>query len=203
MSSGHAVQGLKPVISGYNPASLLDSDSGILLKSTGVEPDQASITAISPWRFSAEISPDMAALREGRDIDLAELIEFSKQRIETNSRKGIITLLEGVGGVMVPLNNKATVLDWMSALKIPVILVAGTYLGTISHTLTAYAAIRSKGLEVKHIILSESADNPVPTAETEAAISRFLQNVAITRLPRVDNGPSPWLNCSDLTHIIK
>ena len=52
-----------------------------------------------------------------------------------------ILLIEGVGGIMVPLDAERTVLDVMMALQLPLILVAGSYLGTISHTLTALDAL--------------------------------------------------------------
>ena len=51
--------------------------------------------------------------------------------------------IEGVGGIMVPLDGARTVLDWMAALEIPLLLVVGGYLGTISHTLTALDVLRA------------------------------------------------------------
>ena len=54
--------------------------------------------------------------------------------------------IEGVGGIMVPLDRKHTVLDWAKALGLPLIVVAGSYLGTISHTLTALRVIADAGL---------------------------------------------------------
>ena len=56
-----------------------------------------------------------------------------------------LRIWNGIGGVMVPLNRTHTTLDWMTALNLPLILVAGSYLGTISHTLTAVAAVKARG----------------------------------------------------------
>src|SRR6185312_4226156 len=93
------------------------------------------ITRISPWRFEAPLSPDMAARREGRAIDFDALVDF------TRSTASPLTLVEGVGGVMVPLDEQHTTLDWMAAVGFPVMLVTGSYLGTLSHTLTAVGAL--------------------------------------------------------------
>jgi len=66
------------VISGYNEKDLENSDSGILLNSMGIQPCHEEVQKISPWRFSAAISPDMAAQRENRHIDFEELLQFCR-----------------------------------------------------------------------------------------------------------------------------
>ncbi len=71
------------------------------------------------------------------------------------ARRGDL-LIEGVGGIMVPLDDRHTVLDWMSALRIPVLLVAGSYLGTISHTLTALHVLAQRNLDIAGVVVSES-----------------------------------------------
>ena len=193
---------LKPVISGYEECSIDSSDSGILLKSMGLEISHGNVCQISPWRFKAALSPDMAASREGRSINFAQLVEFCRTSISTNTSKDIVTLIEGVGGTMVPLDAEHTVLDWISSLKIPTILVAGTYLGTISHTLTAYKALASKGINVSNIILSQSEKSPVPMSETRATISRFLPGIDITGIGRINKTFATWKHCPDLLQIL-
>ena len=74
---------------------------------------------------------------------------------------------------MVPLDAERTVLDWMAALNIPLLLVVGGYLGTISHTLTALDVIAQRKLTVAAIVVSESERNPVELADTVASIARF------------------------------
>ena len=103
---------------------------------------------------------------------------------------------------MVPLDAEHTVLDWISSLKIPTILVAGTYLGTISHTLTAYKALASKGINVSNIILSQSEKSPVPMSETRATISRFLPGIDITGIGRINETFAPWKHCPELLQIL-
>jgi dethiobiotin synthetase len=90
-----------------------------------------------------------------------------------------VLLIEGVGGVMVPLDDRHTVLDWIAALEAPALLVVGSYLGAISHALTAEGAIRGRGLAVAGVVIDESADSPVPLDDTAQTMKRFLPH----RLP--------------------
>jgi dethiobiotin synthetase len=172
---------LKPVISGFDPEEIEESDSFHLLKSIGVPPTLANITAISPWQFKAPLSPDMAASREGRRISLSELKRFCQEQI---SQSQDFVFVEGVGGVMVPLNESTTVLDWISVLGLPAIVVVGGYLGTISHTLTTVAALASRDIEVPYVIVNESEENPVPIAETAATIKRFVPTSHVLTMSR-------------------
>jgi dethiobiotin synthetase len=62
---GRAVDALKPVVSGFDPAQLAASDPGVFLAALGRAPTAAALDRIAPWRYSAPLSPDMAARREG------------------------------------------------------------------------------------------------------------------------------------------
>ena len=126
----------------------------MLLNALGLPVTEQEIDRISPWRFRAALSPDLAAEREGRSIDVDTVIKFCQTAID--QRRDIL-LIEGVGGIMVPLDGERTVLDVMMALQLPLILVAGSYLGTISHTLTALDALFRRGMRVMAIVVSETA----------------------------------------------
>jgi dethiobiotin synthetase len=172
------VRALKPVISGFDPEDCADSDTALILDALGQPVTLPNIEAISPWRFRAPLSPDMAAAREGRTIDYGELLKFCQKENKN------VHLIEGVGGAMVPLTDTETVMDWMAGLGAPAIVVAGSYLGTISHSLTTVAAMQGRGINVAAVVVSESTDSPVPLAETVAAIARFLKGVPVVPLPR-------------------
>ena len=139
-ASGREVDALKPVMTGFDPAHPEASDAGVLLAALGRPIIAAEIARISPFRFSAPLSPDMAARRERRDIDFNALTEFSAGAAAR--AKGTL-LIEGIGGVMVPLDDRHTVLDWMVALTCPVILVTGSYLGSLSHALDEHRRART------------------------------------------------------------
>ncbi|MGB6344910.1 MAG: dethiobiotin synthase [Xanthobacteraceae bacterium] len=171
---GRLVDAIKPVVSGYDPAQSAASDPGILLSALGLPVTESEIDRISPWRFRAALSPDLAAEREGRRIDVDTVVKYCQTAID---RRRDILLIEGAGGIMVPLDGERTILDVMMALQLPLILVAGSYLGTISHTLTALDALFRRGQRVLAIIVSETKDSPVPLDETVAAIARFAEPV--------------------------
>ena len=86
---------------------------------------------------------------------------------------------------MSPVTREATVLDWLIALECPVILVAGSYLGAISHALTAIEVIRARGVPLRAIVVSESLDS-AGLAETIEAIARFAPGAPIIAVRRGD-----------------
>lgn len=180
---GRTVEAIKPVVTGFDPAAADASDPAILLAVLGRP--QADIPAISPWRFKAPLSPDLAARREGRAIDFAQLVDFCRAAI--GSAKDTL-LVEGIGGIMVPLDDRNTVLDWMLALRLPLILVTGSYLGTLSHTLSAVDVLRGRDLRIDAAVVSESVDSPVPLDDAVAVIARFVQPIPVFALPRLPPG---------------
>jgi dethiobiotin synthetase len=174
---------LKPVVSGFDRAQAAESDPGVLLAAMGETITEDALDRVAPWRFAAPLSPDMAAAREGREVDFTALIALCRDALR--DAPGPL-FIEGVGGVMVPLDRRHTVLDWMTALELPVLLVAGAYLGSISHTLTALDVLSQARLDVPALVLNDSGNNPVPLEETATTLARFTR-VPIHLIPRVDH----------------
>ena len=174
---GRPVEALKPVVSGFDPADWADSDPGQLLRALGQAPDAEALEAISPWRYTAPLSPDMAAAREGRAIDFDAVATLCRRRQSVAGER--LLLIEGAGGLMSPVSQTTTNLDLIAALDIPVVMVAGRYLGTISHTLTAIAALRARGLEPRALVISESEPDGPPLDETAASIARLASGVTV------------------------
>jgi len=189
------VQALKPVISGYDSNAAAGSDSGLLLAALGDAPTPDNVARISPWRFAMPLSPHMAAKREGRHVGFAPLLRFCQEALAVPDT---ITIIEGVGGVMAPLTDQETVLDWMALLKLPVLLVGGSYLGAISHMLTAADCVRRRDLAIAGIVLSESAEQSVDLLETAETIARFLPEVKVLTLPRLKS----YQDAPDLTRLV-
>ena len=183
---GRSVEAIKPVVSGFDPARAADSDPGVLLRALGVPVNAEAVDRIAPWRFRAPLSPDLAARREGRNIDVDAVIQFCQGAVQ--HRRDLL-LIEGVGGIMVPLDGERTVLDVMMALRLPLILVTGSYLGTISHTLTALDSLFRRDLDVLAVIVSETVASPVPLDDTVAAIARFAEPVLALPRQRHDTEP--------------
>jgi dethiobiotin synthetase len=141
------------------------------------------VAAIAPWRFAAPLSPDLAAAREGRRIDFDALVGWCRREIDANA--GLL-LVEGIGGAMVPLDARRTVRDWIAALGIPALLVAGSHLGALSHTLSALAALREVGVAPVAIVVNESADSTVSLADTLASLGPHVGGVPLLVLRRDD-----------------
>jgi len=133
----------------------------------------------------AQLAPDLAAAREGRSVDFDRVVAFSRAAV--SNAKGPL-FIEGVGGIMVPLAGRRTVLDWMTALDIPLLLIVGGYLGTISHTLTALDVLAQRKLTIAAIVVSESERDPVALDDTVASIERFSNGVEVVGLPRLPAG---------------
>jgi|TARA_Y100000294_G_scaffold117943_1_gene109499 dethiobiotin synthetase len=186
---GLSVRALKPVVSGYPGDDAEATDTAILLKSLEIEATQEAVEACSPWRFAEPLSPDMAAKREGRSIDFEALAGFCR---DAQAGAGDWLLIEGIGGAMVPLDETHTVLDWMAELGSPVLVVVGSYLGTLSHTLTAVRALESRDIKIAGVVVDESEDSPVPVAETVETLARFLPGVEVAAVAR-DAGPAAVL----------
>ena len=148
------------------------------LREAGQQPTLAD--AIAPFRFRAPLAPNMAARREGRELNLDEIVSFCARHI-TDARAPL--LIEGAGGLMSPVTDEATCLDWIATLRLPTLLVAGTYLGAISHTLTAVAALRARGCTLAAIALDETPDG-VGLAETRNELVRFLPGVTVVAIAR-------------------
>src|SRR5262249_61692146 len=115
------------------------------------------------WRFKAPISPHMAGRREARAIVFQEVVEFCRRSMAEDH--GVL-LIEGVGGIMVPFDDRRTVLDLMSVLRIPVILVAGSYGGSISHTLSALEVMARRNLDIAAGVVSHSQGSSAAAEET-------------------------------------
>lgn len=170
------VRAVKPVVSGFDPAAPAGSDSAILLAAMGKALTAANIDAISPWRYAAPLAPNMAARRENRAIDLPAIVEWCA------AQAGSI-LIEGVGGVMSPVTDEETVLDWIAALRCPALLVGGSYLGAISHTLTALETLRARGVPIAAIVVNESADG-IDLDETKETLRKFAYGMPIVSVRR-------------------
>ncbi len=180
LALGARVAALKPVASGHDPARLGETDAAALLGALGRAVTAQSVAEVSPFRFAAPLSPDMAARREGRTLSLDAVLAACRAA----EAAGGALLVEGVGGVMVPLDGRRGVLDWVAALGCPAVVVAGSYLGTISHSLTALAVLRARGVPVLALVVSETAGSTVGLGETVAALAEQAAPCPVLAVPR-------------------
>jgi dethiobiotin synthetase len=182
---GREVDALKPVVTGFDLAAAAASDPGVLLAALGRPISSTEIDRIAPWRYAAPLSPDMAARREDRALDFDALIAFSRQAAA--AAQGVL-LIEGIGGVMVPLDERHTVLDWIAALNIAVLVVTGSYLGSLSHTLTALDALRRRNLPIKALVVNETPGSSVSMTDALTSLQKHAAPVPIVALARLPAG---------------
>lgn len=174
---GVAVNAFKPVVSGFDPADPAASDPARLAQALG---DPSALPRISPRRYRAPLAPNLAARLEGDVLRLEHLVADCRLAL---AGEHDLMLVEGAGGVMSPLTDEATNLDLITALDLPVLLVAGSYLGTISHVLTALAALRARNARIAAIVMSESLDAP-DLVQTAEALRAFESETPLFLAPR-------------------
>ena len=181
--AGVAVEALKPVVSGFDPDAPEGSDPAVLLQALGRDWSPETLAEISPWRFQAPLSPPLAAAREGGRLSGEMVIAHCRDRAARTPARTWL-LVESAGGIMSPLDDTQTMLDLAAALAAPVLLAAGSYLGTISPTWTAAAVIKAAGLTVAGVVISDSGAGAPPLEETVAAVSERLRPLPVIGLRR-------------------
>jgi dethiobiotin synthetase len=186
-AAGRPIQAFKPVVSGFDPDDAEASDPGRLRAALG--PDAPALEQIAPLRFAAPLSPPLAARMEGVTLSLEQLEALCRDQMAGDAP----LLIEGAGGVMSPLTDGETNLDLIDRLGVPAILVVGSYLGTISHTLTALEVLKARQVAVAAVVMSESENAP-DLAETAAGLSAFMPGIPLFTAPRDAEG---W-DASDL-----
>ena len=182
---GRAVDALKPVVTGFDAHAAHMSDTGRLLAALGRPLTPTEIAEVSPFRLREPLSPDIAARIEGASIDFKALNTFCRDAIRRHKDALII---EGIGGIMVPLDERYTVLDWMIETGVPAILVAGSYVGTLSHTLSALDVLGRSAVKIAAVVVSETPGSAATLADTADTIRRFAANVKVFALPRLPDG---------------
>lgn len=177
-AQGRPVNALKPVVSGYEHAE--GSDPALILEALGQPINDETIAAITPWRYAAPLAPNLAARAEGKRVDYEAVVSACRDAIRLAPDT---LLIESAGGIMSPLSDSETVLDLIADLGAPALIVGGTYLGAISHTLTAIAAAEARGVRVAAAPISESVES-AGLEETLHMLKRFaprIPSVAIKR----------------------
>ncbi len=119
---GTTVRAVKPVVTGFSAETAADSDTGRILAVMGLPPTDDNIEAVSPWRLAAPLSPDMAAVREGRVLDVNAIAAFCRAAAEDDT----VLLVEGIGGGTEPPNDNATAVGPMAGLGRPALLGVGS-----------------------------------------------------------------------------
>lgn len=126
----------------------------------------------APVIFSYPCSPQLAAEIDGREIDL-DIIDRSTSILASEFD---VVLIEGAGGLMVPLTDDFFTIDYISSRNLPLILVTNGSLGSINHTILSLEAVKARGIKLHSVIYNtyfDSNDSRI-AADTFGFISRYL-----------------------------
>ena len=139
-----------------------------------------------PLRFTYPCSPDVAAKIDSRSIDLS----LATDSIDELSNRYDIVLIEGAGGLMVPIIDYYTMIDFAAEHSLPVILVTNPKLGSINHTLLSLSACKAKGVIVDYLIYNNyGGTTELITEETslflQKYINDFLPNCKFIEIPEI------------------
>lgn len=137
-----------------------------------------------PFRFSLPAAPARAAEAEGLSLSLAAM----ERHIRTAFENADLTVVEGAGGLMVPIEGRLMMIDLIERLGYPTILVGRTRLGTINHTLLSLAVLRERRVPVAGIVLSGAASESGPEeAYTPEDLRRLVDDIPVVVLPYLDD----------------
>lgn len=164
---------LKPVISGFDFGDV-PNDISLICDALGENYSKQKTDEISLYKFAAPLSPDQASEIEKRSIDFSKLLSFCNEDYD-----GDFLVIEGIGGHQVPLTKKHTIMDLISALKCDLnILVAGSYLGCLSHTISAIKNFESERVAIDLLVVTENLDEKdelyIPSSQTIASLKNFF-----------------------------
>jgi len=181
---------IKPVISGFDKDNR-DNDTSLIIDSLGIKYNDENINKISPFRFSLPLSPDMASEKQKVELSYQSILEFCKKTIMKHDNKNTNTddcmFVEGVGGVMSPICVGKTNLDLIADLDISVILVCGSYLGSITHSLTAIKTLEERKINISSIVICESCESEVDPDDLIKSMKAFTDH-KIVFIKRSDSG---------------
>jgi dethiobiotin synthetase len=173
---------VKPIATGceLRNGEHYSEDAAYLAAAAGLDDDRS----VTPFRFSLPLAPHVAAKLDGTTIDTSAVTRACRDVINRHE----FTIIEGIGGLMVPITNKYFVRDLIADLDLPVIVVARAKLGTINHTLLTVESLRDRYCDIKGIILNTCIKRAVTVAEqTNPAVVQELSGVPVLgTVPYID-----------------
>jgi dethiobiotin synthetase len=189
-AAGLRVAPFKPFESGCghdSAGNLQPADALALRAACGLDKLVYDISYCNIYAFSDTIAPGMAAQRAGINVDEARV----RSAYEALRARFDLVVIEGAGGLLVPLSERLLVADLAATLDAPLLVVARDALGTINHTLLTISEARRRGLRVAGVVLSHASPAAAPDAEHNAtAIARLGQVRVLGTLPFVPDADS-------------
>ena len=167
---GLDVGAMKPAQSGVEDGLPTDADR---LRAAAGGADPAEL--VCPYSLRAPLAPAVAARLEGVEISFAHLLACAAELC----RRHAALVVEGAGGLLVPLTERETYADLAVALGMPVLVVARAGLGTVNHTALTCEALRARGLAVAGVVLNRACAGTDPSEPHNAAEIERLTGVRV------------------------
>jgi dethiobiotin synthetase len=176
---GRRVAVLKPVETGVVQDRPEDA---IALRDAAADP--APLDDVCPYRLRAPLAPAVAARLEHVAIDLARLEGLIRRRLAAAD----VLIVEGAGGLLVPIADSVTYADLAARLRLPLVLVAANRLGAVNHCALTARVADAIGLPVLGVVLSQPTAEADPSAETNPDTIASLTGLPILAvLPHLPN----------------
>ncbi len=180
---GGDVVPMKPIQTGClkENGKLVSPDLRFCLKMADLPIPAGEEDLMAVYKFKPACSPHLAAFQEATEINLQLIVKAAHELMRRHD--GLV--VEGAGGVMVPLTGFLTMLDLMRALALPVILIARSGLGTINHTLLSLRELRRAGLSVPGVVMVRHAETEWSFIEQDnwKTIERMARTKVLGCLP--------------------
>ncbi|MEA1996320.1 MAG: dethiobiotin synthase, partial [Gemmatimonadota bacterium] len=151
-SRGIKAAPVKPVQTGVAPGERGDLE--LCVEAAGITPTAQELGFMNPYRFRPAASPHLAAEEEGVEIDCSRILEAARRL--AGSYDALV--IEGAGGLLVPLTRKSTTLELAAEFGLPMVVVARAGLGTINHSLLTLEAAKRAQLTVAAVVLNRPED---------------------------------------------
>lgn len=172
ISAKKTVKAIKPIITGLDFNNIALSDSALILKSLQQDISKENILNISPFYFNLAESPDTAAIKEKKQyLNYHQILNFCQEFLAKNNKD--YGLIEGIGGIMVPINQNKNILNLIKDLNIEIILVIGNYLGSRSHSLNVIEICKIHKIKIHKIILNNFPNNLDNAQNIKNSIQNF------------------------------
>lgn len=166
---------------GETPEDLL-----FCLQNNGITFDTQELEKQVPYRFLLPASPHLAAEQEQKEVDP----DIISSKFEEYVKEYQLLLVEGVGGLMVPLRRELLLADFYAGLKLPTVIVARSGLGTLNHTFLTIEALRSRNIPILGIVFSDEdsgmALDDLLINDNMQTIGEMGKVTVFGRLPRCD-----------------
>jgi dethiobiotin synthase len=180
---------MKPVQTGAERRGtrLVAPDLEFSLAVSGYKPSPEEIALMAPYLYEPACSPHLAARLANNYPEISRIKDCCNKLLKTHKA----VLVEGAGGIMVPINERQMMLELMVSLDYPVVLVARFGLGTINHTLLSIQALRNAGLNLLGVVFNHY-EPPLPENrfiedDNPEAIARFGNIAVLGKLRYMDN----------------